>query len=142
MRKIKIFITVLFLYEFVILTILQIHGFCNSFFNYNFCHMNNFKYFLMCIIVPGMIGLFIWWMPEIGRLMCQNKCKIEEKPEKSSKEIFHEILSASDVEKFIVGAVLHGIHNFATNHPKTTKSVDNILSLLKNTDIKNKKKKK
>jgi len=136
MRKIKIFITIFVLYEFVMSTILQIPGACNTFFNYGFCEASNFKYFLICVMVPGLLILFFWWMPDIARPFCKNKCQcdethIEQKPIQKAAD---EIISRDDLEKIVTTAIVLGVQKFATLHPKTTKAVDNIVNILKNTN--------
>ena len=132
MRKIKIFITVLILYEFVMLTVLAVPSYCTAFFNYNFCDINNFKYFLLCVMLPTLVGLFIWWMPDIARILCPNRCNAKPEPDKTIKNIFNEIISKQDIEKFITAAIIMGIQKFATTHPKTAETFDNILDILKN----------
>ena len=118
------------------LTILQIPKFCTTFFNYNFCMVNNIKYFLLCIMLPVLIGLFIWWIPEMARAICPNKCNIKTDTDINIKNIFNEIISKQDIERFITAAIIMGIQKFATNHPKTTETFDNILDVLKNTNKK------
>ena len=135
MRKIKIFITLLFLYEFVITTVLQIPGFCNTFFNRGFCDVGNFKYFLMCIMLPGLLILFFWWMPDMARPFCKNKCQCDEMHSEQTinpKET-HEIISRDDMERLVTGAIVMGIQKFASMHPKTTKAFNNIIDALQNT---------
>jgi len=135
MRKIKIFITLLFLYEFVITTILQVPGFCNTFFNRGFCDVGNFKYFLMCIMLPGLLILFFWWMPDMARPFCKNKCQCDEMHSEQTinpKET-HEMISRDDLERLVTGAIVMGIQKFASMHPKTTKAFNNIIGALQNT---------
>ena len=135
MRKIKIFITVLILYEFVISTILQISGFCNTFFNRGFCDAGSFKYFLMCVMVPGLLILFFWWLPEILRTCCRNKCQCNEihTETKPIQKETSEIISREDMERLVTSAIVIGIQKFAAMHPKTTKAFNNIVDVLKNT---------
>ena len=139
MRKIKIFITIVVLYELVMLTVLQIPDYCTSWFNYNFCETHHFKYFLLCIMLPILLGLFVWWIPEISRLFCPHKCEIPQKTDMNIKDIFNEIISKQDIEKFITAAVIMGIQKFAATHPKTAETFDNILDVLKNTKTEIKK---
>ena len=68
------------------LTILQIPKFCTAFFNYNFCYVNNFKYFLLCIMLPVLIGLFVWWTPEMAHAVCPNKCETKTDTDKILQE--------------------------------------------------------
>ena len=139
MRKIKIFITIFVLYEFVMSTILQIPGACNTFFNRGFCEASNFKYFLMCLMVPGLLILFFWWMPDIARPFCKNKCQCDESRIEQKPIQKESIISHDDLERIVTSAIVLGIHKFAALHPKTTKVFDNIVDALKNT---NKTKKK
>ena len=134
MRKIKIFITVLVLYEFVILTILQIPDYCIAFFNNNFCAMDNFKYFLFCVMLPALFGLVCWWAPELASPFCKNKCQCENHQIESHKS------TSSDIEKLITTAVIVGVHKLAMQHPKTKEILDNISDVL--TGIKPDKKRK
>ena len=136
MRKIKIFITLLMLYEFVITSVLQIPSFCNTFFNYGFCDVGNFKYFLMCVMLPGLFMLFLWWMPEIAKPFCKNKCQCEEPHSEQtlhSQKESNEIISRDDMERLVTGAIIMGIQKFASMHPKTTKAFNNIIDALQNT---------
>lgn len=135
MRKIKIFITILVLYEFVILTVLQISNYCNAIFNNNFCATDNFKYFLLCVMLPVLVMLFFWWMPEIARPFCKNKCQCEETHLEQTSNIkeSREIISRDDMERLVTGAIIMGIQKFASMHPKTTKAFNNIIDALQNT---------
>ena len=138
MRKLKIFITVFTLYEFVVLTILQISGYCVSIFNLNFCESGAFKYFIVCIMLPVSVAIFIWWVPEIGRLFCRKTCEMPP-PEKNESvtDVLREIISKQDIERLITAAIIIGIQKFAQTHPKT----NNVLGTILDTLIKNTKKK-
>ena len=111
------------------LTVLQVPGFCTAWFNKNFCYVSGFKYFLLCIMLPVLVGLLMWWMPEITRAMCAQKCKTE--PDVTIKNIFNEIVSKQDIEKFIIAAIVMGIQKFANAYPKTAETFDNILDAVK-----------
>ena len=126
MRRFKIFMTLFLLYELTMLTILQINEYCLSVFNVNFCSYDSFKYFLLCIMLPIICGLFVWWIPEISKLFCSKKCVCEEKQDMSWKDVLHEIVSKQDIERLITAAVIMGIQKFTTNHPETTKTLRNI----------------
>ena len=143
MRKIKIFITVLVLYEFVMLTILQIPNYCVAFFNKNFCAAYNFKYFFMCVMLPALVGLVIWWLPEIARLFCPNKCQCDTSSRTTqNKDVDKDELSKQYLEKLITSAIMIGVHKFATSHPKTRETLENIISAFSNTQKTKPKKKK
>ena len=128
MHRIKIYVTILLLYEFVILTILQIPDYCFGVFNVNFCSVG-FRYFLMAIVVPVLFGLFAWWVPEIRRVFC-SQCKYENQKDKSIKDIFKEIISKQDIERLITAAIIMGIQKFAANHPKTKETFATVVNAL------------
>ena len=136
MRKVKIFITVLILYEFVMLTVLQIPDYCVFFFNNNFCATSNFKYFLLCIMLPVLFGLVCWWIPELSRKICPNKCQCEIHQPEANKT------TSPDVEKLITTAIIMGVHKLAMQHPKTKEILDNISDVLTNVKIDKKKRRK
>lgn len=114
MHKMKIFITILALYEFAVLTILQIPDYCSVFFNSNFCVATHFKYFLLCFMLPTLIGLFFWWLPEISRLFCKNKCQCQ-------TEFDNNLLSKQNIERLITAAIVMGIDKFIAHIQKTKK---------------------
>lgn len=138
MRKLKIFTTVFVLYEFVMLTVLQINRYCLSWFNLNFCEYATFKYFLMCVVVPISIALLIWWMPEISRLFCHNKCQCEQNKPESVKDAVHEIISKQDIERLIMAAVVMGVQKFVTNHPMAKETFADILKVVTKSNKKTK----
>ena len=128
MRKFKIFITVLLIYEFAMLTILQISHYCTGLFSGHFCGIP-FRYFLMCIIVPGMFWLFLWWMPEISRFFCK-KCQCEIPHEKTVPDKVSEIASKQIIEHLITNALIAGIDKFTSNHPKAKKKIQDIAKVV------------
>ncbi len=130
MRKIKIFITIFLLYEFIVASVLQIPTYCNALFNYNFCVGGAFKYFLLCVMFPGLVGLVIWWTPDIARVLCSKKC--ESQPDTTLKNMFNEIISKQDIEKFITFAIITWVRKFVRNHPDTAKKIDDVFNVLKN----------
>lgn len=134
MHKLKIFITVLFIYEFIVITILQIPRYCISVFNLNFCEYGTFKYFLLCVACPILFGIFIWWIPDIVKLFCKHNCVEEQPKPETIHDVLSEIISSKDIERFITAAIVMGIQKFTQTHPKTTAVFDNILDLIKKTN--------
>jgi len=141
MRKIKTVITILVLYEFVMLTILQIPNYCIAFFNKNFCSAYNFKYFLMCVMLPALVGLVMWWAPEIARALCPNRCSCDASRSKAPKDIDRGDMSNQYLEKLITSAIMLGVHKFAARHPKTRETLNSIISALTEAQPTKKKKK-
>ena len=118
MQKFKIFLTCFVLYEFAAITILQIQSFCDVVFNHNFCELNNYKYFLFCIMIPVLMGLVYWWIPKISPDVVK---------EKSLKEIFIDAIPKQYISRLITAAIIIGIKKFVSNYPKTKKILDNVL---------------
>ena len=111
MRKIKIFVTILVLYEFAVLTVLQIAHYCVSIFNQNFCAQIYFKYFLLCLLFPAMIGLVFWWAPEISRMFSKNKCVCEHKNTNA--------FSKQNLENLLVGIANIGLEKFLEHRKRS-----------------------
>jgi len=130
MHRFKVFITFLIIYELSVITILQIQRYCISVFSFNFCEYGVYKYFLMCAALPILFGVFIWWIPDIIRLFCKNKCIIPQQPE-TIHDALKEIISSKDIERFITAAIIMGIQKFAHEHPKTNAVFDNIMDIVK-----------
>lgn len=120
MRKFKIFLTGFILYEFAVITILQIQSFCIGIFGNTFCRMHNYKYFLLCIMVPVLLGLLFWWLP---------KKQVEQEP--SFKEILFNALPRQYVERFVFAAITVGLKKFAATHPKAKKFFDDVVKTAK-----------
>lgn len=118
MYKFKIFTTVFVLYEFIVITILQIPNFCVSLFNYNFCEMNGFKYLLFCLMLPTLFGLMFWWLP---------KQKAEPK---TIKETLFDMIPPQYIRRFLIAAVIVGLRKFMMSHPRTKDFVRNINDIL------------
>lgn len=118
MRKFKIFLTCFILYEFTAITILQIQSFCHVFFNNNFCELNNYKYFLFCIMIPVLMGLVYWWIP---------KATPDAAKEKSLKEILIDAIPKQYISRLIIAAIIIGIKKFVSNYPKTKKLLDDVI---------------
>ena len=125
MRKIKIFITIILLYEFAILTILQVPNYCIGFFNANFCSIP-FRYFLMAVVVPVLITLLAWWMPEISRPFCK-KCECETHEPEHQANDFRDQISGQVLERALATALITGVENFLSKRPKTKKALNDIL---------------
>lgn len=130
MRKFKIFFTLFILYEFTVLTILWIRDFCVGVFNYNFCTYGNYKYFLMCVMVPVLVWLVFWWTPDVVRWIRGEK---REQSESNIFDFVNQFFTKQKIERFLIIAAVIGIQKFLSKHPKTKEFFDNV------SDIMNKK---
>lgn len=133
MRKFKKYFTVFLLYEFVIITILQINHYCVYVFNNNFCHGGNFKYFLMCVMFPALVGLFIWWVPEISGLFCKNKCECNANVNNNvpQNNPTSETILSQYIEKLLNAGIVFGIQNLAKKYPQYKKTLKNLADMIK-----------
>ena len=122
MRKFKIFTTFFVLYEFVMITILQIHSFCIGVFNQNFCEMNHYKYFLFCVMIPVLIGLIFWWIP---------KRNYDDTQEKTLKEILIDSIPKQYIKRYIIAAIIIGVRRFIMSYPRAKNFIDNVNNFLK-----------
>lgn len=122
MRKFKIFITCFILYEFVVITILQIRSFCDGIFNLNFCALDHYKYFLFCVMIPVLIGLVFWWVPK----KTNNNAN-----EKTLKEILIDSIPKQYIKRFIIAAIIIGVRKFIMSYPRAKKFIDNVNAFLK-----------
>ena len=132
MRKFKIFLTILLLYEFTVLTILQIPNYCVGFFNINFCNIS-FRYFLLCIVLPVSVCVFLWWLPDISKLFCPKNCRcnVQETPDLSLRNIIKEMVSAKDIERLISVAIIMGIRKFVDNQPRMQNIFNTVVGAIK-----------
>ena len=67
MRKLKIVLSILSVYEFVAVSILVIPNYCIWLFNKNFCEIGFYKYFLVCVMLPVFVGLLFWWENDLRK---------------------------------------------------------------------------
>jgi len=133
MRGLKVFITFFVLYEFIAIILLQVPDYCVVFFNQNFCDDGVFKYFLICVVFPILVGVFIWWIPDILRLFCNQSCKVNApKPQPETiQDVLHQIISKADIERLITAAIIMGIQKFSQTHPKTQTVFEEISKAIK-----------
>lgn len=93
-------------------------------------------------MLPALLILFFWWMPDIARPFCKNKCQCDEREneQKPIQKSSSDIISREDVERLIGAAITMGIHKFAKSHPQTTKAFDNVIDAITNSKKQKKKK--
>ena len=111
MQKTKIIITGLLLYEFIMITVLQIPNYCNAVFNINFCLMGTFKYFMLCIMVPVFLWLIIWWIPNVSGIFCPDKCKCETQTKSD--------IIPKEIQRLIMATIAFGIKKILEHNQKT-----------------------
>ena len=85
-------------------------------------------------MLPILVGLLFWWLPDIARTFCRNKCDVP--PEPPTKNIVNDIVSKQEVERLIIAAVIMGIQKIIANHPTAKKTLKNITDILKKVNAK------
>lgn len=113
MLKFKVFTTVFLLYEFVAISVLHINRSCGWLFGQKFCTIGNFRYFVLCVMIPVLIGLIIWWLPK--------------KEKQYDKNYF---------VKFAVIVVFVAIRHLIRKYPKTRRFFDEVSDALSAMNIK------
>lgn len=83
----------------------------------------------MCLLVPCLIALFLWWIGDISRIFC-GKCQCEMPHEKTVSDKVSEITSKQLIEHLITTAIIAGIDKFASTHPKTKKKIQDIAKVI------------
>ena len=63
--KAKITLTIVALYEILVVILLQSQRVCDAMFGVPFCDANVFKYFIMCFAVPMIVFLIVMWIMDI-----------------------------------------------------------------------------
>lgn len=129
----KICLTVFSLYEIIAVTILHFQRICDSIFSVNFCN-GWYRYFLLCVIVPVIIGLILMWIYEIVYRHRRRKFF------RRMRNIVHDIMGGirgkvsehiniQDMEKIVTAAVLIGIKKYVDNHPGLRKNINDIMDV-------------
>jgi hypothetical protein len=126
MRKFKIFFTLFVIYEFVIVVILHRLDYCTNFFALNFCEYQIYKYLFMCLMLPVLIGVLLWWWHDISG--ANKSCNVE------SQNTNDNTISRHDIEYFVSTLVLIAIQHFFKKHKKTESIFFDILNAMKASD--------
>lgn len=107
--------------------LLQFRDYCTGLFNYNFCATEHFKYFLLCVMLPVSIMLFLWWWGDISRIF-----NSERPQEKTFKDIFFEMIPKVYIKRFIIAAVIIALRKMILRYPKAKNAINDVLDLAKN----------
>lgn len=135
MIKLKIWLTVLTLYEIVAVLLLHCSRVCNAMFGLNFCSDHVFKYFIALFAVPAIITLIVMWIMEIihtarrrQTLVFKAKTAIKDMAEKLRDKV-SENVSTKDLEKLAAAAFVAGVQRYSANHPRMRNKIREILNL-------------
>lgn len=135
--KLKIYFTVLSIYEILVVTLLHFQMMCHAVLPGTFCADSAFKYFIACFAVPVVIFLIVTWIRELVRSI-QRRRSFAYKARaafvdivSSLKHTVSESVSPQDIEKYITVAILSGVKKYADRHPGLKQTFENILNAVK-----------
>ncbi len=122
--KMKIYGTILALYEIFIVLFLHSKTYCNSIFTSGFCMDSVEKYFTFCIAIPVIVFLIFMWIGEIRKYIRRRNSLLYR-----AKDAVHEVateikdrvtetISPQYLEKLITAALLIGVKKYADKNPK------------------------
>lgn len=74
----------------------------------------------MCVVVPSLVGLLVWWLPEMSRMFCKKcECETPMEPVPTTKQY---------IEKLVVALAIVAIQKFISRRPKIKKILDEVLN--------------
>ncbi len=121
--RLKICTTVFILYEIVAIILLHCGRTCDAMFGTMFCDDHVFKYFIVCVAVPALAFLIYMWIAEIvhgARHRHSFMYKAKSAVHDVASNIRHHVadnISARDLEKLIIAALILGVKKYTANHP-------------------------
>lgn len=130
MLKIKICLTVFFIYEIIAVMLLHAPNSCVGVFGLYFCADTVYKYFIMCAAVPMVAMIIGIWVREIVRARARRKSLLYRaggalrSVAKKVGGTISENISESDLEKVIVAALVTGINRYMAHHTDTQNPKD------------------
>lgn len=122
--KSKICLTIVSLYEILVVILLQSQRFCDAMFGMHFCDANVFKYFIICFAVPMVVFLIVMWIMEIvDRIRHRHSLFYKathamKNIAENVKEKVSENVSSGDLEKLITAALMVGLKKYADRSPR------------------------
>ncbi len=136
MLKLKIYSTVLVLYEIVAVMLLHCPRTCDALFSGRFCNDMVYKYFIVCFAVPAILSLIFMWVMHIihairrrNSLLYRAQTAVEDVAH-SMKKTIRESISNKDLQKYVVAAVLAGVKKYSDYHPNMKKAIDNVIGAI------------
>ncbi len=134
MLKLKIALTVFFLYEIITATFMHVSKTCNVVFGDVFCGDSPFKYFVICVAVPLLALICImWWREFISRR--RRKYSVLGRARYMIKDVaimlrdrVAQNVSAVDLEKVLMAALVLGIRKYAAKHPHVRNAFEQMVA--------------
>lgn len=135
--KSKICLTIVALYEILVVILLQSQRVCDAMFGVSFCDAHVFKYFIICFAVPMIVFLIVMWIMEIiasvrhRHTLFYKATHAMKNIVTSVKDKVSENISAEDLEKVISAALMVGLKRYADKSPRARK----VLNEMNNVDV-------
>lgn len=117
--KAKIGLTIVSLYEILVVILLQSQRVCDAMFGVAFCDADVFKYFIMCFAVPMIVFLIVMWIMEIidrvrhRRTLFYKATHAMKNIVENVKDRVSENVSSGDLEKLITAALMAGLKKYS-----------------------------
>lgn len=135
MLKLKIYTTVVVLYEIVAVLLLHFPRVCDAMFGVGFCDDRVFKYFIALFAIPAVVLLIIMWINEIVKA-AHHRRSLMYKAKSAVKDIVSNVrdkvsenVSTQDLEKLAVAALLASVKKYSHKYPKMRHKLNDILDL-------------
>ncbi len=131
--KMKIYITILSLYEIFAILFLHSKTSCNSIFTNGFCTDSIEKYVVFCVAVPVIFALLVMWIGEIRKYIRRRhslfyKAKnIVQDVATEIKDKVSESVSSKYLEKILATLLILAVKKYADKSPKAREIMKEII---------------
>lgn len=128
MLRMKIWFTILAIYEIVAIILLHCMRTCDAMFGTMFCNDHAFKYFIWCVAVPLLAVISGMWIREI--IVGGRRRRFMHRAGRTMRHVFGEVkervienVSPQDVEGLITAAVILGMKKLSDRYPNASGAV-------------------
>ncbi len=132
MLRIKICLTIFFIYEIVATILLHAARACAPMFGLGFCSDVVFKYFIVCAAVPMVVFLIAMWVHEIV-IARRRRHSVFYRARGAAMRIASNVrdritrnISQQDLEKMIAAALIVGIKKYAARNANVRRFMDEV----------------
>ena len=132
MLRIKICLTIFFIYEIVATILLHASRACAPMFGLGFCSDVVFKYFVVCAAVPMLVFVIAMWVHEIV-IARRRRHSVFYRARGAAMRIASNVrdritrnISQQDLEKMIAAALIVGIKKYAARNANVRRFMDDV----------------
>lgn len=134
MLRIKICLTIFFIYEIVATILLHASRACAPMFGLGFCSDVVFKYFVVCAAVPMLVFVIAMWVHEIV-IARRRRHSVFYRARGAAMRIASNVrdritrnISQQDLEKMIAAALIVGIKKYAARNANVRRFMDDVMA--------------